>query len=96
MWYWGERILKVQKAVHASGHLYTKELKQNGTDGDWFFEMLRGGMKSLRTEPDARKMTLDEAAEFGKLYGICCSCGRTLTNELSIELGIGPICREKF
>lgn len=30
----------------------------------------------------------------GKETGICCCCGRTLTNKLSIELGIGPICRD--
>ncbi len=29
----------------------------------------------------------------GIATGICCCCGRTLTNKLSIELGIGPICR---
>lgn len=29
----------------------------------------------------------------GKETGTCCCCGRTLTNPLSIELGIGPICR---
>jgi hypothetical protein len=30
----------------------------------------------------------------GKETGQCCCCGRILTNPLSIELGIGPICRE--
>lgn len=29
----------------------------------------------------------------GRVTGSCCCCGRTLTNKLSIELGIGPICR---
>ncbi len=29
----------------------------------------------------------------GKVTGTCCCCGRKLTNKLSIELGIGPICR---
>lgn len=29
----------------------------------------------------------------GKVTGRCCCCGRQLTNPLSIELGIGPICR---
>jgi Family of unknown function (DUF6011) len=32
----------------------------------------------------------------GKKTGICSCCGRTLTNKLSIRLGIGPICREKY
>lgn len=38
------------------------------------------------------KLTYDKAKEFGALYGICCCCGRLLTNELSVYLGIGPVC----
>jgi hypothetical protein len=36
------------------------------------------------------------AVAYGRAYGNCSCCGRELTNALSIELGIGPICREKF
>lgn len=32
----------------------------------------------------------------GQRTGQCCCCGRELTNEVSIELGIGPICRSRF
>jgi hypothetical protein len=38
----------------------------------------------------------ESAVSFGKTFGSCSCCGRTLTNELSIQLGIGPICRGKF
>lgn len=38
------------------------------------------------------KMTYEEAKAFGALYGSCIACGRLLTNELSIAMGIGPIC----
>lgn len=31
-----------------------------------------------------------------KKTGICCSCGRTLTNPISVQLGIGPICGSHF
>lgn len=34
-------------------------------------------------------------AEYGKRFGCCCMCGRELTNAESVELGIGPVCREK-
>lgn len=34
-------------------------------------------------------------AEYGKKFGTCCLCGRELTNAESVELGIGPICRER-
>jgi len=33
---------------------------------------------------------------YGQNTGTCSCCARELTNPLSIQLGIGPICREKF
>lgn len=33
---------------------------------------------------------------YGQEIGCCGHCGRTLTNETSRELGIGPICRAKM
>lgn len=36
------------------------------------------------------------AKAYGMRFGICSCCGRTLTNGISVDLGIGPICREKF
>jgi hypothetical protein len=45
---------------------------------------------------DIEENPLAAAIKFGKLSGRCCSCGRDLTNEGSIEAGIGPICAQKF
>lgn len=39
---------------------------------------------------------LQTAMKYGKLAGVCCSCGRELTNDGSIEAGIGPVCARKF
>lgn len=78
------RIFKVQKAVHGSGNLYGKELV-NGR-----FEYFKGARRLLLAE--GRRMTLEEAKAYGALYGTCCVCGRTLTNETSIEAGIDPVC----
>jgi hypothetical protein len=36
------------------------------------------------------------AKAYGLRTGSCACCGRELTNGESIELGIGPICRDKF
>ncbi len=36
------------------------------------------------------------AIAYGQRYGNCSVCDRTLTNPLSIELGIGPVCRGRF
>jgi hypothetical protein len=87
----GERIFKVQKAVHGSGHLYAKELI---TDQDGSSFAYAPGI--IRTLTLGDKMTIEEAKEFGALYGTCCVCARTLTNETSIEAGIGPVCAGKF
>lgn len=32
---------------------------------------------------------------FGRATGVCCICGRLLTNEGSVARGIGPICAEE-
>jgi len=53
---------------------------------EWVLESL----KTLAENP------LGEAQAYGQRTGECSCCGRELTNEVSIELGIGPICREKW
>lgn len=83
-------IFKVQWNLEGSGK-YAKKLVVRDGEGHWEFA---GGALRFLTEEHA--LTLDEAKEFGKLYGVCCRCGRTLTNEASIDAGIGPICAGKF
>lgn len=89
-------IYKVQRAVHGSGRMYAKKLVEDDTYSDdtvhWAFVYAPGAVKFLRPE---HKMTLEEAKEFGALYGTCVVCGRTLTKEESIEAGIGPVCASK-
>lgn len=81
------RVFKVQIAKQGSGNLYAKELI-NGS-----FVYSPGTIRQLRPE---HRMSLEQAKEYGKLYGVCCNCGRDLTDEGSIEAGIGPICAKKF
>jgi hypothetical protein len=81
-------IFKVQRAVNGSGNLYAKVLVVDGP-GEGRFEYAPGAIRRLDVT-DA--MTREEAAEFGHLYGVCCVCGRTLTDERSIADGIGPVC----
>jgi len=45
---------------------------------------------------EAASDPLTAAVRYGKETGSCSCCGRDLTNPQSIELGIGPICREKY
>jgi len=43
-------------------------------------------LEAIKADPDA-------GPRFGREIGRCYVCGRTLTDELSRQLGIGPICR---
>ena len=38
----------------------------------------------------------EAAIRYGRLTGSCSCCGRELTNKVSIENGIGPVCATKF
>lgn len=81
------RVFKVQIAKQGSGNLYAKELIEGS------FVYSPGMIRQLRPE---HRMSLEQAKEYGKLYGVCCNCGRDLTDEGSIEAGIGPVCAKKF
>lgn len=103
------KIYKVQVAVHGSGRPYAKVLvtdlvgtcggceKCDGEDRcpvyESRFDYAAGVVRRLSLET---RLSLDEAKEFGAVYGVCCVCSRTLTNEDSIEAGIGPVCAGKF
>lgn len=103
------QIYKVQVAVHGSGRPYAKILvtdlvgtcggceKCDGEDRcpvyESRFDYAAGVVRRLSLET---RLSLDEAKEFGAVYGVCCVCSRTLTNEASIEAGIGPVCAGKF
>jgi hypothetical protein len=89
-------VYKVQIAKQGSGRLYAKKLteykREDGTS-EWSFEFAKGAMRSLTAD---MKMSLADAQEFGKLYGVCCRCAADLTDEASIERGMGPICAGKM
>jgi ribosomal protein S14 len=82
-------VWKVQRAIASgSGRLYAKRLSEPSGD----FRYVPGAVTGI--DP-AWRMTVDEAARYGRLYGRCMVCGRALTDEGSIERGIGPICASK-
>ena len=94
--YRGE-IYKVIHAVHGSGFQYAKKLiktfhpeghpRAGCPKGD--FEKADGIVFKLT--PDMM-LPLEEAVQFGKIYGFCVRCGKTLTREDSIERGMGSKC----
>lgn len=96
-------VFKVQVAHHGSGQLYAKQLVKldepkavRGKETLYGFTYVPGAIKRLRPE---WKMTLADAAAWGKLYGCCIRCGAVLTDDSaggSIEMGIGPVCSGKM
>jgi hypothetical protein len=79
---------KVQRAVHGSGRLYSKKFDRE--EESWS----RGG--SLGKLTPEFLVTQEQAKQFGDLYGQCIRCHATLTDEESIERGVGPICFSKM
>jgi hypothetical protein len=90
-------ILKVYRTVHGANKLCVKRLILPVTGsvheaGAARFEYL--GLAVNYIEGHVR-LSLEEAQEYGRLYGLCVRCGRTLTDEESIARGIGPDCAAK-
>jgi len=52
----------------------------------------RGMAERFVTADDKYQPTLEEALAFGPTYGRCGICGRELNDEVSVKLGIGPVC----
>lgn len=86
------RIYKVYRAVHGSGKMVAKLLVVGEYGEKATFEYQGLATRFVKAE---HRMTLEQAKEFGALYGVCAVCGATLTDEGSIEAGIGPICKGK-
>jgi hypothetical protein len=94
-----DTIWKVVVAVHGSGRLYAQRLVAGTkTVGDLaipegHFEYDGGAIRRINP---AWRLSLEEAKTLGSLYGFCVRCGATLTDDVSIKAGIGPICAKRF
>jgi len=62
---------------------------------DWEYVGAAAGRTAQHWLRKARKMTLAEAEEFGRMSGSCCACGRRLDVPESVERGIGPVCASR-
>lgn len=76
-----DQVFKVKRSQ--AGYLYAMELTEEG------FQFAKGAIRNIKPE---HRMTLEEAKKYGRQTGMCCVCGRELTNETSIREGIGPVC----
>lgn len=98
----GALVISPAKATSQNaGALY---VKARGEDGTYFGKIFQGKFLKSRDCDAATEALIVETAKdplaaaiaYGKETGICSCCGAELTNKLSIELGIGPICRGKW
>lgn len=80
-------IYRVQPS-RETGNLYAKHMLVGGG-----FEYERGAISRLRP---ADKMTLAQAKAWGMATGVCCVCGAFLTDQNSVDEGIGPVCAKKL
>ena len=85
---------KVKKSKTAE-RLYAKRMNVKTRDGETKidYEYVPGAVYRI-TDDD--QMSLADAKIFGADHGVCCNCGRKLTNEVSVAEGIGPICSGRF
>jgi hypothetical protein len=99
----GSFIVYPAKATSANpGALYVKAGK--GRDDTYLGKIVQGRFSPSRDCTDEVKATVLElladpsaaAVKYGKKLIHCICCGAELDNPLSRELGIGPICREKW
>lgn len=86
---WGERVVKVTRSK--AGRLYALALDDETGRFEYDTAATRGWQHAIATG-EARRLTVEEAAAYGRRTGRCMCCGRTLTNPESIAAGIGPIC----
>ena len=82
-----------------AGSLYVKDSGEYAgkitPEGKWL------PLRETRKEVEGELVELAEdpmkaVVKYGRLTGKCACCGRKLTNKESVELGVGPICRENW
>ena len=81
-----EQLIEV--ALTRNGQLVGKLIDEETGKREYLGKRGLGGL--------TRKLTLEEAQEWGRRTGVCCSCGRELTDPDSISRGLGPICARRF
>lgn len=102
MWIGGYLFTVASATSKNPGALY---VKRSGGDREYLGKILRDGVyqptREASEEDRAAVATIaQDPAAAAKAHGLetgrCSCCGRELTNKDSIEMGIGPICLEKW
>lgn len=93
-----EISLASSRSINA-GALYVKD-----EGGNYLGKVQRGRFFASTAAKPGTLHTLEriavnprqEAVEYGKKYGICGCCGRELSDPVSVAMGIGPVCAERW
>lgn len=88
-------IYKVQQNLSCTNK-YAKKLLIIGSGEDAEFEWEYVGKSPFRSLTAETKVNKEDTEEFGELYGRCMRCSRKLTDEGSIEAGLGMVCASKM
>lgn len=83
-------VLAAKELRVLAGAVWENGWLVNPAEKQWIY---RGA--AYRYAKGTHRLSKEEAAKFGKLYGFCMVCGRTLTDADSIAAGIGPVCAGK-
>lgn len=94
--------LKISLAPESSANAGALYVKTDG--GEYIGKVADGKFYGTSAASEEHKQALlviaqnpkDAAVRYGRQTGKCACCGRGLTNKQSIELGIGPICAERW
>jgi hypothetical protein len=85
-------VFRVKRSKQ-SGNLYAMRYNPLAPVKSERFVYERGGVFRLSAD---NRMTLAEAQKAGHEFGICCVCGAELSDPVSVERGIGPICVQRI
>lgn len=83
-----------------AGALYVVEIEDDAYQGK-IVDATFSAMRETKADVLSRLQTiaqnpLEAAVRYGRRTGTCSCCGRELTNQASIDAGIGPICQQKW
>jgi hypothetical protein len=88
IYYVNGEIYKVQIS-QTSGRAYAKKLDPE--DG-WVYDP-----SYIKAIPEgAQPPTFEEMFQFGRMFGICGNCGKTLSDPDSVYAKIGPVCAKRL
>lgn len=100
VWLPNVRISRAKPDSRNPGALYVKDVHGEyygkiNPDGStrWSLD-LTGDMRAVMREFAMRGV--EYLYEVGKQTGICCFCGRELSDPESVECGYGPVCARKY